>query len=420
MRAGVTLMLAALSLSAHADTARWVAWAEIAEEVAERNASLLAAREARAAARANARAAEASFWPSVSGSAGLSRSDANDTQGGPADRTAIGVDARYALYAGGADRARARQARAALEQVEAEFADLRASIGAEVRRAYIRLVFAQKRVALAESIAERRRQNLDLVRLRFDGGGEHMGSLLRVEAGARQAEADLAQAQRDVPVRQRELTGLAGRDERIAWVARDDLTVPEQPSAPDWGTAVRAMPRVRAAAARLAARRESAAIARGAIRPELALRGGVDRSGDSWPPDRDSWSIGATLSMPFFTGGRNLNQLAAAQAELRQAEAALDREVRAARLDLESAHADLLNAIEQVAVQQAFRDAAEARAEIARVQYANGLLSFQNWDQIEDELIQSQQNLLARIRDAALAAAEWDRVRGQSPLPEHP
>lgn len=420
MRARVILLLSTLALSAHADTARWITWAELAQEIAEQNATLLAARAAREVARYNARAAEAAFWPTVSGSAGLSRSDSDDNEQGPSDRSSLGVDARYTLYAGGADRARVRQARAALDRAEAEYAETLAAVGAEARRAYIRLVFAQQRIALAETIVERRRQNLDLVRLRFDGGGENKGSLLRVEAGVRQAEADLAQARRDQPVRQQELSGLAGRDERIAWIARDAMPTAAPAAAPEWGPLLRSIPRVRAAQALVEARRAAVTIARGAIRPELALRGGIDRSGDSWPPDRDSWSVGATLAVPFFTGGRNLNQLAAAQADLRQAEAALDRETRTLRLEIETAYTDLMNAIEQVEVQQAFRDAAEARAEIARAQYANGLLSFQNWDQIEDELIQSQQNLLARARDAALAAAEWDRVRGRSPLPETP
>ncbi len=401
-----------------AESAQEIEWSDFARLAADHNAALIVSREALVRARFNADAANATWWPVISGAAGYSRSDSEDSSDGPSDRTSIGLDARYTLYAGGADSARIRQARAAVDLAEAEWADARASVGAEARRAYIRLQFSQQRVTLAEAIVERRRQNLDLVQLRFESGGEHKGSLLRVEAAALQAKVDLEQALRERAVRQRELTGLAGRDDFTAWTPLDGLVLPPTPDEPEWGPLVRATPRVRAATARLAAARESMIIARGALRPELALRGSIDRSGDSWPPDRDSWSAGATLSMPFFTGGRNINQLAAARADVRLAEARLDQETRTARLELESALADVLNATRQVAVQQAFRSAAVARAEIARAQYANGLLSFQNWDQIEDELIQSQQNLLARERDAALAAAEWDRVRGRSPLPD--
>jgi outer membrane protein TolC len=336
------------------------------------------------------------------------------------DRTSLGLEARYTLYAGGSDRARVLRARAFVDVAEAELRETYASVGAEARRAFVGLQFAQQRAALAETILERRRQNLELVRLRFDSGAENKGSLLRVEAAALQAEVDLEQARREIAVRQRELSSLAGQDARTAWVARGDLAMPEAPSEPDSRTLARAAPRVRAARARVAAARATDAIARGALRPEMAVRGSVDRTGDAWPPDRDGWSASVTLSWPLFTGGRNLSQLAAAQTDTRAAEARLDQEMLAQELALETAYANLLNAIRQVEVQLAFRNAAETRAEIARAQYANGLLSFQTWDQIEDELIQSRQNLLARMRDAALAEAEWERARGRSPLPDMP
>jgi outer membrane protein TolC len=413
-----SLLLSAAA--ARADSAQWIEWAEFTRWVAERNPVLVAARESLERARHDVRAAEATWWPELAGSAGFSRSDADGSSAGPVDRTALGLEARYTLYAGGSDRARVAQARALLEQAESELREAYASVGAEARRAFVGLQFAQQRVVLAETILERRRQNLELVRLRFDSGAENKGALLRVEAAALQAEADLEQARRDLAVRQRELSGLAGREDRVAWRARGDLPMPAAPDEPDWGAAARAAPRVRAARARLAAARAAEAIALGARRPEVAARGAIDRAGDSWPPDRDGWSAAVTLTVPVFTGGRTVGRLAAARAEVRAAEARLEQETRAQELALETAYANLLDALRQVEVQEAFRKAAETRAEIARAQYANGLLSFQNWDQIEDELIQSRRNLLARARDAALAAAEWERARGRSPLPDTP
>ncbi|MCS6770596.1 MAG: TolC family protein [Kiritimatiellae bacterium] len=403
--------------SLRAETARAVGWEEFCLEVAARNAALEAARERAEQARRLVDEAAARFWPSLSVSADRSRSESD---GGTTDRTSAGLSAQYALYAGGSDRARWLQARANADVSEAELAAARSLVGAEARSAFVRLLFAQERAALAEKISERRRQNFELVRLRFEAGAENKGSLLRVEAALRRAEAEVREAKRDIPVRQRELSALAGYDDPVAWVAVGSLEAPEPPDESDWGPLVRSVPAVRAAAARAEAASAAAALARGERRPEISLQANLQREGEGDRLDQEGWSIGAAVSIPLFTGGGLPARYAAAEAAARAARAEADQALRTAAAELERARADLMNALDQVEVLRAFRAAAEIRAEIARAQYANGLLSFQTWDQIEDELIQSEQNLLAQLRDAALAAAEWDRARGVSPLPEAP
>ncbi|HMP76260.1 MAG TPA: TolC family protein [Kiritimatiellia bacterium] len=397
-----------------ADTAQWISLEEALGLAAASNERLAIARESAEQARLAVKASEAAYWPTLTGAAGYTRADSDTRTDGPSDQTTMGLTAQYALYSGFADSARVRQAEAALEQARADWASAGAAVLSDVRKAFVRLLYAQERAGLAETTAERRRQNLDLVQLRFESGSENRGSLLRTEATTRQAEAELEQARRSISVQQRELAGVLGREDRVAWVARGEWTQPEAVPEPAWNDLMRATPERRSAQARVEAQQAQVIIARGNIHPELGLRAGLDRSGEDWPPDNDAWSVGATLSIPLFTGGRNISQLAAARAGLRQAEASLRQTGQNVLLDLESAWAALRDAIQQRDVQAAFREAAEVRADIARAQYENGLLSFQNWDQIEDELIQSRQNLLARERDAALAAAEWDRVRGRS------
>ena len=57
--------------------------------------------------------------------------------------------------------------------------------------------------------------------------------------------------------------------------------------------------------------------------------------------------------------------------------------------------------------------AAEIRAEISRQQYEGGLLSFENWIVIEDDLITKKEKLLDARKSALLAEAAWWQVIGQ-------
>lgn len=400
-----------------ADSLSALTWDEARKMAGETNPSLASQREALEQARYNYQAARATYWPTVSGSAGYTRSDSDSQPGGASDRTSMGLSAQYSLFSGFADQARVQQAEASLTRATADWIGAQADVSAALRRAFLRLLYAQQRVTMTESIVQRRRQNLDLVQLRFDSGSENKGSLLRTKATTSQAAADLEQARRGIAVQQRELANALGQSDNDAWIVQGDWANAAPESDPAWKDLARATPAVRAAEAGVEGNKASVIIARGTIYPDLSLRGGIDRSGDDWPPDNDSWSVGASLSVPLFAGGQNINKLSAAKAALRQSEAQLEAAEQSALLDLKTAWTNLRDAQQRRAVQAEFLEAAEVRAEIAREQYANGLLSFQNWDQIEDELIQSQQSLLSSDRDAAIAAAEWDRARGLSIIP---
>ena len=71
--------------------------------------------------------------------------------------------------------------------------------------------------------------------------------------------------------------------------------------------------------------------------------------------------------------------------------------------------------MDQAQVQEQFMTATEARAEVARAQYNQGLTTYNIWDQIEQNLISAQTSAL-NTRGAALrAAAGWERDLGRSP-----
>jgi outer membrane protein TolC len=86
-------------------------------------------------------------------------------------------------------------------------------------------------------------------------------------------------------------------------------------------------------------------------------------------------------------------------------------------VNLQQAFNSWVDAAQQSHVQQQVLQAAELRAEIARSQYTSGLMSFDDWDIIEDDLIAQQKTDLTARRDAILALAAWENARGVSLLP---
>jgi outer membrane protein TolC len=81
-------------------------------------------------------------------------------------------------------------------------------------------------------------------------------------------------------------------------------------------------------------------------------------------------------------------------------------------LTLEQSWTNWQNAIDTASVQKEALQAAEEREKIARVEYTNGLITFDNWTIIEDALVQAQKTLLAAQANAFIAEAQWIQAQG--------
>jgi len=153
--------------------------------------------------------------------------------------------------------------------------------------------------------------------------------------------------------------------------------------------------------------------ARAEFFPTLSASGGADKNGSHWPPEDSSWSTGLTLSLPLFEGGKRLAQVSQARALFNQAQA----EERSGRdgiiLTLEQAWASLQDASETVGVRKKFLEAAQERAKIAEAQYSLGLIKFDDWIIIENDLVAAKKTFLDARTNALLAQANWAQAKGE-------
>ncbi len=85
---------------------------------------------------------------------------------------------------------------------------------------------------------------------------------------------------------------------------------------------------------------------------------------------------------------------------------------RDVEVSLEDSYLKLQDAMGLSQVQEEFLNAALERASIARAQYTNGLVSFQDWDIIEGDLISAQKQSLSALRSSTLSDANWQLVIG--------
>lgn len=388
-------------------------------EASRRNPALEAARQTLRGSRARHQGSYSGFLPSLSAEAGYSQSDSALEAGGSAFReeSSAGLSARQSLFAGLRDAAEVRQSAAEVRAAQSGLQAALAQVSAELKSAFARLLYSQDQLALAEAIAERRGGNVRLVELRYEAGREHKGSFLRSRAAFSQARFEVSQARRARKVAQRELARSLGRPEPGVLEATGALKVEPPGPEPDFALLAARTPSVLEAEAQKEAAQAGVTAARSDFFPELAASASASRGGGRWPPHLRRWSAGLSLSFPFFTGGSGFFAERGARAESARALAGAESARDQALLDLEESFAAYQDAAERTLVQEEFLQAAQTRAQIARSQYTSGLLSFEDWDLIENDLISTQKARLASLRDAALARAAWERAQGQGAIP---
>lgn len=403
-------------------------WADCMATAIEHNPDIRAAQFNLDKACSSLRATKGARFPSVSLESSSSQSDTGVTQGGAAgatstsqqmleDETSVSLITSYQLYSGGRVSAEIRSASAARRHAGASLDATRHTILCDLRRAFTRLLYAQELSLLSESIARQRKDNLDLVQLRFEGGIEHKGSYMLSSALNEEALMDIRKAGRTRRVAQLELARLMGTREPDGLCVTGTLQTAWDIASTNWDERVSAHPLWRAQDALCDVAKESVEKSKSKMRPTLALVGSSSVYSEEMDLDQHRWKLALVLSLPVFTGGQNINELAASEAGARMAGEELLSTQTKLRTQMESALLLLIDARERVEVQRTLLKAVTVRSEIARQQFNSGLLRFENWDLIENDGIAKQKQMLDVLRDAMLADTDLRQALGSGDLP---
>ena len=390
-------------------------WKKCVIETEQNNAEIHSALENLDSLRYTTRAIYGSLFPQISATLSTTRDSSSLSANSPqptSNTYSIGLALTQNLFSGFYDKARIEQAESDVRASEARVAQTRAQVLYDLKTAYADLLFAQRSEDLQQSFVDRRQENLRLVTLKFQAGRENRGSVLLSKASLSEARLGLMQAQGMIVAARSKLARILGRDEDTQLTLSSDIPLSLPPSAPNFKSIALHVPEHQRALASESSSESAVIMAKASFYPSLSLSGSLSKSGDSWFPQNTPWSVGLNLSIPLFSGGRDYNlsrsaiKTFAAQRSLREN---TDRKILS---DLKLAYTNYLVAIEKLKVATNYREAALKRAEIARSKYNNGLLTFDEWDLIENDLIVRESAALQSQRDQSTFEANWVLATG--------
>ena len=411
-----TLLLAAVAaafaatLAVSFANAEKIDWDAIVRQTTEKNPSIQTAKLRLENAKQSYNRALSGYMPNVSLRGGASQG-AND--GSFSRSYSYGLNASLSIFSGFDTYNDVKQKSAELKSAQASYDRTVSDAAYDAAVQYVNLMWAYETVELSKQILERRTENRDMIKLKYNSGNVDVGSLRRVEADVELSAYDLRKAQRYLETASAALLQAVGRRDDAVLETDERLILNERTiSKPDYNQLITAIPEFMFAQYNMDSYEAQAAKAKSVWWPSISLSGSLGRSGNEWAPDRDSWDAGISLSYPLFTGTRMADTKIASN-QLKIAEQNLNDVSNSLKSNAVTYYNNLADAVENISIREYYLTASQQQAEISQKKYVNGLSTYQDWYSIENDYISSQKTLLDSKKSAALEKARWYNFIGE-------
>jgi outer membrane protein TolC len=409
-----------------------LSWEDCVRLASESNPDLVTARNEWLSVQQNETVALSGFLPSLSAQTSVTQTGSSSQSGGTGAIVSNGVvisqggsgskintnyvaslNLKQNLFNGMEDYTRYQQSKYRTQASFWAFEQVKSTVTFSLKEAFANLAYAQESLELSRSIENRRESNYKLVSVRYDNGRENKGSVLLAEAYYEQAKLDVIRAVDALNVAKSKLLTLLNKDylEDVRLEGKVPMIGLEEKK--DIALLALETPSYKQSEAQEISSGNDSKIAHSNFLPSLDLTGNLLRQGQSYFPERERWNVALTLTIPLFDGFKDYATVKSAVFTRYAAES----RKRSALVTLIPKLRDAQNQARQsdikYGIDEKFQKASGTRAEIARAKYNNGLITFEDWDIIENELIQRQTSFLQSKRDRIVKYATWENLLGR-------
>ncbi|MFH0827934.1 MAG: TolC family protein [Candidatus Omnitrophota bacterium] len=408
----IFLLLACFFKNARAEEA--LTWQDCVKEAAKNHPDLISAQESVKQSESDKKISASALLPQIDSNAGASQ--AKSASADKAGKSfSYGLTGTQLLFDGAKSVNKVNFASENIKAAQYNYKFISSEVRLRLRTAFINVLKQQELLKITQEIYNIRRNNFELITLRYESGMEHKGALLTAEANLSQAEFEIAQAKRALEAVQRQLLKEMGRARFLPLSVEGNFEISglilEQP---DFEVIARKNPSLGKFIARKNAASFNIKSVRADFYPELSAKAGASKSGARFLPGDEQWNAGLTLTLPIFEGGLRSAELYKKKSLFYQAEADERGAKDSIIVALSQTWAELLDAVDAIGVQNKFLAAAEERARISEAQYSLGLIQFDDWTIIEDGLVRAKKTFLDIQANALLAQANWVQAKGDT------
>lgn len=380
------------------------------ERALDANQDLIAAAARVDQARAAAGIARSAYFPSAAVGAGADRSRTSRTTDivmplAQTETVRGALDASWELDLFGRIRRLNEGARAGVAASAADYESVRLALTAEVASSWFSLRALDRELQLVDEGVALRRRALELVTSRRTNGAATDFDVARAEAELASTEAESAALASRRAALQGALAVLLGEVATDFAISNLKSEISNPPAVPAGlpSALLERRPDIAAAESALISSNAQIGVAKAEFFPAISLTGSaglasgeIDRFFNS---DSRAWSIGPSVYLPIFQGGRNRANLERSRAAYEESLARYRQRVLVAFREVQ----DALNATHLLSSQAEAQEravvAARRAGDLARTRYEAGYVNY-------FEVIDAQRTLLATERAATQLGAQ--------------
>ncbi len=394
---------------------RELTWQDCVETAEKNNPEIVSAREKILQYAAAKKIVVADLLPQVSASATGSRSRSEGGVSGAVttDSFYYGLSAKQLIFDGFKTVYDVKSADADYEAIRLDYQVTSSGIRYKLRSAWVNYIKARDKLAISTEIQARRKHVYELVKMRYNSGKEHIGSMHSAEADLLMAGADVTAASRDMELANTELCHLLGYDETVKLEISGNLApAADYGAIPDFGIMAAGLPSVKKAEYSTQSAYYAHQSSMLDYSPKVYGSAGIGRQGESMNSMNNEWSMGFEVTAPLFEGGKTYYTESKKASAYRQAQSDEKSARNTAVSTLRESWNTLKNSIESLAAEKVALTAATERSKIGEMQYTIGTLTFDNWTIIEDNLANTKKAYLNASATAMTAEASWIQSKG--------
>lgn len=338
------------------------------------------------AARAVARVSRGQFFPELTLNPSFVREETSGNLPTPIpfkippatfNSFSVPLDLSYEVDVWGRVRRGFESARAQAQASAADAQNVTLTLTADVAVDYFLLRALDAEVAALRGTVATRETSAGLLRTRFQAGAMAELDAVQAETELAASQADLADALRQRAETLHAIALLCGQSATIFSLPEQPLTAPPPLVPADLpANVLERRPDVASAERALAASSAQIGVAEGAWFPAVGLTGQggyLSASADQlFAGDSRVWSIGPSVSLPVFTGGRTRAQVRQAQAAYQEAAANYRQTILAAIREVEDSLAQIRHRTEQAEAVDRAVDSARRAWELSNARYEAG------------------------------------------------
>ena len=276
------------------------------------------------------------------------------------------------------------------------------SLIAGVATGYYVLLADDELLRITEDTLKTREESLELTRLKFENGVSSELDVRQAETLVESARSTLAELRRQRAQDENAFMLLIGGplpdDLPKGLSFREQMSALPQLSAGVPSEVLIRRPDIIAAEQQLIAANANIGAARAAFFPTISLTTSLGKASDDLDDLFSSghiWSFTPRITLPIFTGGRNIANLEVAEANQKIAVAQYEKAIQEAFRDVSDALAGRATYGDQLAAMSALVNATQKTYDLSDLRYRNGVSSYMDLLDSQRALFQAQQQEIA-------------------------